>query len=184
MGYLQQIRAIILLPVIVTIVIPGILIYWTYTVYVGWSLPRPMNLIPIFIGLFLIIFGLILLIETITLFATTGKGTLAPWDPTQKLVIQGVYRFVRNPMITGVFSILLGETALSGSPYILIWFFLFFIVNLIYIPFFEEPDLIRRFGNDFIEYKKNVPRWIPRLIPWYGLNNSPRDPKDKSPEKH
>ena len=109
---------------------------------------------------------------TIRLFVIVGRGTLAPWNPTQRLVVRGVYRHVRNPMITGVFCILLGETAAFGSPWLLGWFAVFCLVNGIFIPLWEEPDLAKRFGEDYLLYKRNVPRWIPRLRAWEGLSES------------
>jgi protein-S-isoprenylcysteine O-methyltransferase Ste14 len=84
----------------------------------------------------------------------------------RKLVVEGPYRHVRNPMITGVMSILLGEAVGLGSPPLLIWFALFFTVNAVYMPLVEEPGLARRFGDDYAVYKRNVPRWLPRPRPW------------------
>jgi protein-S-isoprenylcysteine O-methyltransferase Ste14 len=104
--------------------------------------------------------------RTITLFASVGRGTLAPWDPTRRLVVRGPYRHVRNPMISGVLSILLGEAALLGSFPLLAWFGVFFAANAIYMPLVEEPGLERRFGDDYRTYKRNVPRWVPRRKPW------------------
>jgi protein-S-isoprenylcysteine O-methyltransferase Ste14 len=168
MELLKQIRAIGLLPVMVIIVIPTFLISSTSSIRFGWFLPSPFNLIPIFVGIFLISIGLILWIKSTFLLAIIGKGTLAPWDPTQKFVVEGVYRYVRNPMIMGIFLILLGEAVLFGSIFLFYWFIIFFIGNLIYIPLFEEPGLEKRFGKNFILYKKNVPRWFPRQTPWEG----------------
>jgi protein-S-isoprenylcysteine O-methyltransferase Ste14 len=102
------------------------------------------------------------------IFMTVGKGTLAPWNPPQRLVVQGVYRHVRNPMISGVMFILLGEVFLSASSSLLVWFFIFVAVNLVYISLAEEPGLEKRFGEDYLAYKMNVPRWIPRARPWEG----------------
>jgi protein-S-isoprenylcysteine O-methyltransferase Ste14 len=99
-------------------------------------------------------------------FRDNRSGTLAPWDPTQKLVVRGVYRCVRNPMISGVLSILLGETIIFGSVAPFYWFIIFWLINMVYIPLFQEPDLEERFGNDYREYKKHVPRWIPRTSAW------------------
>ena len=110
--------------------------------------------------------GLVLLVKTISLFATIGRGTLAPWDPTHKLVIRGVYRYVRNPMISGVLCILLGEATIFGSLPLFYWFVFFLLGNLIYMPLVEERDLERRFGADYTFYRQNVPRWIPRSRPW------------------
>jgi protein-S-isoprenylcysteine O-methyltransferase Ste14 len=111
-------------------------------------------------------FGLLLMYRTISLFASFGEGTLAPWDPPRRLVVRGVYRRVRNPMISGVFSVLLGEAALLGSPPVLLWFLIVFAVNAVYIPLIEERGLSERFGEEYLDYRRNVPRWLPRPRPW------------------
>jgi protein-S-isoprenylcysteine O-methyltransferase Ste14 len=113
-----------------------------------------------------LLIGLTLFISTLMGFAGTGSGTLAPWDPPRVLVVQGVYRHVRNPMISGVLFILLAETLFTGSRRIFIWFILFFALNLVYIPLLEEPGLAARFGERYRIYKKNVPRWLPRVKAW------------------
>jgi protein-S-isoprenylcysteine O-methyltransferase Ste14 len=110
--------------------------------------------------------GLGLLGWTAAMFRSRGGGTLAPWDPTQRLVVVGVYRHVRNPMISGVLCALLGEAALLGSLAILYWFGIFFLMNAIYMPLVEERGLEDRFGDEYVRYKQHVPRWIPRLTPW------------------
>jgi protein-S-isoprenylcysteine O-methyltransferase Ste14 len=166
MEALKYIRAIFLLPFMVTAVIPWIIMYRTRAIDVGWSLAPPFNVGPLLWGVVLIFIGLVLLTKTISLFARIGEGTLAPWDPTQKLVVHGVYRYVRNPMISGVLCILLGEAILFGSIFLFYWFIFFLTVNVIYMPLFEEPSLERRFGEEYIVYKRHVPRWIPRSKPW------------------
>lgn len=100
------------------------------------------------------------------LLATVGRGTLAPWDPTSRLVVRGPYRHVRNPMISGVLLVLLGEAAFLGSLPVLAWFAAVLAVNAVYFPLVEEPGLSRRFGEDYERYRANVPRWVPRLRPW------------------
>lgn len=134
----------------------------------GWASP-PLSIVPLILGFLLVSLGLILWFKTITLFASIGEGTLAPWDPPQKLVIHGVYKYVRNPMIVAVCCVLLGEATILGSIPLLDWLILFFLLHLIYLLFMEEPDLIRRCGDNYILYKMNVPRWFPRLSPWEGL---------------
>ena len=104
--------------------------------------------------------------RTITLFATRGRGTLAPWDPPRRLVVNGVYRHVRNPMISGVIAIVLGETAMLGLRPMAWLAAIFIAINATYIPLLEEPILRQRFGDDYDAYRRNVPRWIPRLRPW------------------
>jgi protein-S-isoprenylcysteine O-methyltransferase Ste14 len=150
-----------------TVVIPGTLLWLTEPDTLGlWkSAPATRLALPL-LGLLLIGLGHVLMVATIRLFMTVGQGTLAPWNPTQRLVVQGVYRHVRNPMISGVFFVLLGEAILGASLPLLGWFILFVIANVIYIPLAEEPGLVKRFGAEYEEYRRNVPRWIPRLMPW------------------
>jgi protein-S-isoprenylcysteine O-methyltransferase Ste14 len=151
---------------VVTLVVPAAIIYLTGAVNIGWGLSPPVNWLPALLGCLLLGLGLLLMYQTISLFATVGEGTLAPWDPPRNLVVRGVYRHVRNPMISGVLFILLGEATLLGSLPLLMWFLIFFAVNATYIPLLEERQLARRFGDEYLAYKRNVPRWIPRFRPW------------------
>ena len=141
------------LPIMVLIIVP-LWIENDRTIYFGFSL---------ICGLFLIVLGLVVMILTISSFIRIGKGTLAPWSPTKKLVIKGLYRYVRNPMILGVLTVLLGEALTVRSRDILIWAGAFFIINTIYFIIYEEPNLEHRFGNEYRKYKKHVSRWWPRV---------------------
>jgi protein-S-isoprenylcysteine O-methyltransferase Ste14 len=163
----RHIRSILLLPFTVTILIPTLLLASSRSLAVGWALPMPWRLALIVVGLLSIGAGLRLLVQTIRLFATQGHGTLAPWDPPTHLVVRGVYRHVRNPMISGVISVLLGESILLGLRPLALWCALFTGVNLLVIPLYEEPQLEERFGAEYAEYKQHVPRWIPRARPWH-----------------
>lgn len=167
----HHLRAILLLPFTATVVIPGLILWLTGpdTLDLWQSVPATRVGLPV-LGLALIGLGLVLLVATIRLFVTVGRGTLAPWNPPQRLVDQGVYRHVRNPMISGLLFILLGEAVLAASLPILGLFALALIVNVVYIPLSEEPGLTKRFGDDYLIYKQNVPRWIPRMTPWSGGN--------------
>jgi len=175
MSALRHLRAIFLLPFMVTVVIPAGLLYLTGvdTLDLRQSVPATRLGLSILGGAFVCL-GLVLMAATIRLFVSVGKGTLAPWNPTQRLVVQGVYRHVRNPMISGVFCILLGEAVLAEALPRLIWFIVFVVGNVIYIPLAEEPGLVKRFGDEYLAYKQNVPRWIPRLRAW----NGPQPQKD------
>lgn len=166
---LRHLRAIGPLPGMVAVAIPATLVLLSAT-RIGWGLPFPASALPPLAGALLIAFGLRLMWETISLFGSVGRGTLAPWDPTRKLVVEGPYRRVRNPMISGVGAVVLGEAALLGSIPILIEFGVFAAVNAIYMPLVEEPGLMRRFGGDYRAYKRQVPRWIPQR----GAKLSPR----------
>ena len=89
-----------------------------------------------------------------------------PWIPSEKLVVRGPYRYVRNPMILGVVLVMVSEGLLLGSNGILILALVFFLVNTVYFIYSEEPKLEERFGEDYHRYKANVRRWWPRLKPW------------------
>lgn len=128
-----------------------------------------------FIGLFFAVAGIVILIFTISLFIRIGRGTLAPWSPAKKLVTDGVYAYVRNPMITGVFITLIGESLIVQSINIFIWALVFFVINSIYFIISEEPGLEKRFGEEYIEYKRHVPRWIPRINPWISSSKDQQD---------
>lgn len=161
----RQARAIALLPGVVTLLVPAALLAASGS-EVGWGLRGLAAALPVLLGLALIGAGFALWLWTVRLFARVGKGTLAPWDPTQRLVVEGPYRHVRNPMIAAVLAVLAGEAALFGSPPLLIWFAAFFAANSIFFRLYEEPGLERRFGEDYRAYKANVPRWLPRRVPW------------------
>lgn len=115
-----------------------------------------------------ILAGLILLILSISQFFKHGEGTLAPWDPPKKLVVKGVFRHVRNPMHMGVFLVMLGEGVLLGSEIVFYAGLFFMLLHFWYIPAHEEKHLRERFGDEYEEYVRNVPRWIPRFRSWDG----------------
>ncbi len=120
----------------------------------------------LFAGSMLVLIGLMIMAVCISSFIRIGRGTLAPWSPTKKLVVRGLYRYVRNPMILGVLIVLLGEALALKSQNILIWAASFFVINTIYFIVYEEPDLEDRFGDEYREYKKHVSRWLPRRTPY------------------
>jgi len=153
MRALRHLLAICLLPGMVAGVIPALLV----DELAAWPL--------VVLGAAVAVLGLALIVQTVALFASVGKGTLAPWDPTERLVVRGPYRRVRNPMISGVLCVLLGEALAFGSVAVLVWFAIVFALNAVYFPLIEEPDLQRRFGADYEAYRAAVPRWLPRLRP-------------------
>ena len=163
---ISQVKSFIL-PFTVLLIVPAVIL-WATGFRIGWGLGLPWDAVIVLAGALLMGSGLYYLSITIWLFISIGRGTLAPWSPTSKLVVIGPYRHVRNPMISGVLMTLLGESIVFGSLGIFICFLLFFIINHIYFIYSEEPGLARRFGNEYLSYKRNVPRWIPRLRPWAG----------------
>ena len=161
---LRHLVAVAALPFVVTVVIPAWLARRDQVSFLR-APSLPLILVQI-VGLILIVVGIVLFASTLRRFATEGKGTLAPWDPPRKLVVHGPYRYVRNPMISGVLIILLGEACVLLSPPHFWWMLTFFAINAVYIPLLEEPFLQSRFGDSYTEYRRHVPRLIPRLTPW------------------
>lgn len=119
--------------------------------------------------------GLTLAVRSALAFARFGEGTPAPWDPPKRFVAYGPYRFVRNPMILGVFFILLGEALLLRSAPLFAWFAFFVFANCLYIPLVEEKSLRRRFGSTCLQYTDHVPRWFPRRTAWHSAETAKRE---------
>jgi protein-S-isoprenylcysteine O-methyltransferase Ste14 len=161
---IRHLLAIAALPLVVTVAIP----IWVARRN-GTVLPLGGGALELLVqaaGIALLAIGLTLFFSSLRRFATEGKGTLAPWDPPRRLVVHGPYRYVRNPMISGVIFILFAESALLLSVPHAQWALTFLVINLVYIPLLEEPQLRARFGESYEEYCRHVPRVIPRLRPW------------------
>ncbi len=162
---LALLRAILLLPANVLIVIPFIVLWLSAGTAYSWQLAPPdgvwFRLALVFIAA---AFGL--MAWTISLFVRTGRGTPAPWDPPRNMVVVGPYRHLRNPMISAVIVALFGEALLFRSLPLLTWAVIFAAVNAVYMPLVEEPGLEQRFGESYRRYKVNVPPWVPRMTPW------------------
>ena len=163
MMLLRHLLSVAALPFMVTIVIP-VWLARRNGVTVGVAASVPLLLLQV-VGVGVLGIGLVLFASSLRRFATEGEGTLAPWDPPRRLVVRGPYRYVRNPMISGVILILFGEALLILSRAHFMWALTFFAINAVYIPLFEEPQLAGRFGEDYEEYRRNVPRLVPRLRP-------------------
>jgi protein-S-isoprenylcysteine O-methyltransferase Ste14 len=163
---LRHALAICLLPGTVVVLVPALIVRATGSVSIGWDLPGVLAALTVVFAVALLAVGGVLVVWTIALFVRVGRGTLAPWDPTSTLVVKGPYRHVRNPMISGVLFLLLGEAALLGSWPLLAWFAAAAAVNAIYLPLVEEPGLVRRYGAEYERYREHVPRWLPRLRAW------------------
>ncbi|MCG3120925.1 MAG: hypothetical protein ALAOOOJD_03820 [bacterium] len=167
---LRHLLSILLLPFMVVVVVPN----WLVTRFAAgdsrWLDGSPVMWLSRSAGVLLGLAGLGLFSWCVGLFAKVGQGTLAPWDPTRNLVAVGPYRFMRNPMISGVALLLIGQALLRGSWAIGIWAGVFVLINHIYFVLFEEPGLEQRFGAPYQVYKTKVPRWVPRLKPGNGKN--------------
>lgn len=165
----QHVCAVLLLPFMNTVLIPGLILSLARDQQIaGDGLTFAMAAV----GLVLAAAGLALVVRSIALFVRIGRGTLAPWDPTRVLITTDVYRLSRNPMKSGLFLVLLGECLVSGSRALMAWAAAFFIANVIYIRWFEERGLERRFGAAYAAYRAQVPRWLG----WRGLRREPLSP--------
>ncbi len=147
-------------PVVLGFVLPYFIIRYESHLYNRPSIPL------LALGLAISLAGLVLLVVMVRMFILIGQGTIMPWDPTRHLIISGPYAYVRNPMILSVITIEVGEAIAFLSPILALLAAVFFAINTFYFIFSEEPGLEKRFGVEYLEYKKNVPRWFPRLRPW------------------
>ena len=96
-------------------------------------------------------------------FALRGKGTPAPIDPPKKLVVEGPYHVVRNPMYWSVAFVMLGEAAVFHSLALAELAAAFFAGTILFVLFYEEPALRHKFGAEYEDYCRRVPRWLPHL---------------------
>lgn len=117
--------------------------------------------------------GLLVVAACIRDFWRTGHGTLAPWDPPTRLVVVGLYRFVRNPMYLGVLCCVAGSAALAGSPLLLGYLLVLSVGFHLRVLLYEESRLARAFGGEWTDYAAAVPRWLPRLRPCRRAGASP-----------
>jgi protein-S-isoprenylcysteine O-methyltransferase Ste14 len=163
MTVLRHLLAILLLPTVVVVLVPRWLIGSRLPVPAQLDVPRAVAIASQVAGGIAMLVGAALFAWCVALFARVGKGTLAPWDPTRRLVAVGPYRHVRNPMISGVAFVLLGESLVLRSPRLGLWLLLFLAINQAWFLFVEEPGLERRFGDEYLRYRTAVPRWIPTL---------------------
>jgi protein-S-isoprenylcysteine O-methyltransferase Ste14 len=146
------------------LLLPGVFAFYVPWRYFGL---REVDLEPSnplhLLGAALFASGTLLLIACIWEFANRGRGTLSPADPPKELVVQGLYRYVRNPMYLSVSTIVLGELLLTRSvPLLVYWIIWFAAVNL-FVVGYEEPTLRRQFGESYERYTREVHRWLPRF---------------------
>jgi protein-S-isoprenylcysteine O-methyltransferase Ste14 len=153
--FLRNLIFTILQPGVVTVLIPYLILRWFGITLVPeqWTLPN-------FVGLGLTIVGAAVLLRCVLRFATEGKGTISPLDPTQRLVVHGLYRYSRNPMYVGAMLLLLGEAVFWQSLVLAGYAVFVFIGFNLFIVLHEEPRLKRDFGAEYELYFQNVRRWL------------------------
>ena len=113
-------------------------------------------------GIVVAVAGWVLVVWCILTFALIGRGTPAPFDPPRKLVVQGPYRYVRNPMYLGAALALCGAALFYRSIPLLVYAGVFLLATHIFVVWYEEPTLTRLFGADYEAYRTRVGRWLVR----------------------
>ncbi len=146
------------------VVAPGTFVGLGPWLITHWEIPAPSPLRIIF-GAVLIALGLIPPVHAFIQFAKAG-GTPMPVAPTERLVVTGFNRFVRNPMYLGLLIAILGQALLFDSPWLVLYAATGWIATASFVHWYEEPTLVRTYGEQYEEYRRNVPAWTPRLTPW------------------
>ena len=148
-------------------VAPGVMagvIPWAIT---GWDVRADWGWARV-AGALLTVGGAAVLVQAFARFVREGRGTPAPVAPTERLVVGGLYRHVRNPMYEAVAATIVGQALILGRPGLLLYAAVFAAMVAAFVHVYEEPTLEDQFGTEYEAYRRAVPRWIPRLRPWTG----------------
>jgi protein-S-isoprenylcysteine O-methyltransferase Ste14 len=146
-------------------VVAGLLPWWL----TGYRMaPAPGWLLGLRVagGALLLVAGLVVLVRAFARFVSEGRGTPAPFAPTDILVVGGEYRYVRNPMYVAVVACVVGQAAVLGSLALLGYAVVIWLAMAAFVRWYEEPTLQARYGSHYEEYRRAVPAWVPRLSPW------------------
>ncbi len=158
----QPIGWLLLKLLVFTVLIPG-----TFGVYLPYwlasSRPADFDLAALrYLGLAPILVGAGFYFRCALDFALKGRGTPAPIDAPKFLVTSNLYRMVRNPMYVGVVMVVVGEGLLYQSLAVLRYAGAAWLGFHLFVMLYEEPTLRKKFGADYEEYCRQVPRWVPR----------------------
>jgi protein-S-isoprenylcysteine O-methyltransferase Ste14 len=145
-------------------IVAGLLPWWL----TGWRVREPFPYwLPLrFVGVFLLAAGVVALLHAFARFVVEGIGTPAPVAPTERLVVGGLYRYVRNPMYLAVAATIVGQALALGRPILLLYAAAFAVAVAAFVHWYEEPTLRRQFGEQYEAYRTAVPAWWPRREPW------------------
>jgi protein-S-isoprenylcysteine O-methyltransferase Ste14 len=144
------------------VLVPGSIAGWLPWYVSGWRRPRLDGALG-FVGVFFAVLGWLVLLWCTRDFAVRGRGTPNPLDPPRGLVIDGLYRFVRNPMYVAVVTSILGQAAMYRSRSVL-WYAAAVALGFhLRVVLYEEPKLTELFGDSYADYRRRVPRWVPRV---------------------
>jgi protein-S-isoprenylcysteine O-methyltransferase Ste14 len=149
-----------LAPGVVVAVVP-----WWLT---GWQAAEPMPVAwPLrVLGIATVAAATVVLVHAFARFVVEGLGTPAPVAPTERLVVGGLYRYVRNPMYVAVVAAILGQALFLGRVELLWYAIVIAAVVAVFARVYEEPALHRQFGAQSEAYRQHVPGWLPRTRPW------------------
>ncbi len=126
------------------------------------------------LGVLLIVIGLVPVVHAFAQFAKAG-GTPMPIAPTERLVVTGFNRYVRNPMYVGLIVVILGQALLFGSLWLVLYAAIAWVITASFVRLYEEPTLLRQYGSQYEEYRRNVHAWLPRWHPWIpGVEHQPQ----------
>ena len=150
----------VIAPLVLAGFIPWWVTHWEFRpAFFGVDLTR-------ILGGILIIVGVPGVVDSFARFALEGLGTPAPIAPPQKLVVTGLYRYVRNPIYIAVAAVIFGQALLFGDWRLLWYGALLWLSFHVWVVMIEEPTLKQTFGTQYASFRTHVPRWIPRLTPW------------------
>jgi protein-S-isoprenylcysteine O-methyltransferase Ste14 len=142
-----------LAPGVVAGVVPWLITGWeAEPVWPGWRV----------LGALATLAGAAVLVHAFARFVREGVGTPAPVAPTERLVVGGLYRWVRNPMYLAVVACVAGQAGVFGRPVLLAYAAGLLALFVAFVRSYEQPALARRFGSDYEAYRRAVPGWWPR----------------------
>lgn len=139
----------------------------------GW---RPITELPILVRLYgaaLVALGVLSLIDSFVRFVVHGRGTPAPMAAPKRLVVSGQYRYVRNPMYVALVLVVAGQALWFGSVLLVFYALALWALFHVRVLTYEEPHLLGLFGAEFDDYRRNVRRWVPRMVPWHAGDEGP-----------
>ncbi|HEX3206154.1 MAG TPA: isoprenylcysteine carboxylmethyltransferase family protein [Propionibacteriaceae bacterium] len=151
------------------VVAPGIvagLVPWLIS---GWDVRWPISgfgVVVMALGSALLAVAIVVLIRNFIRFVVEGRGTPSPVLQTERLVVGGDYRFVRNPMYLAVIAAILGQAMIFGSFALVIYALAVWAMMASFVRWYEEPLLQNRYGAEYGRYRQGVRAWVPRLHPW------------------
>jgi protein-S-isoprenylcysteine O-methyltransferase Ste14 len=135
----------------------------------GWQVRGPVSplaIIRMALGGVLLVLAIVVLVRAFARFVMEGRGTPAPVAPPERLVVGGDYRFVRNPMYLAVITAVLGQAMIFGSLGLLVYAVALWAITAAFVRWYEEPVLLRRYGDEYERYRLAVRAWLPRLRPF------------------